>query len=152
MPIYGTWFRPRDRIFPHPSKYFSILMLKYDSSFSVYTCSSSRSAYSPKELGDYCDSLPDWSPTDRTIVIVLSKHHNTPILRSDKIVSFDESLKDKPASSILSQEIVPPYSFVPKYETHLLRRRLWLPVALLLNNKIVTQPDIQAGDHAGKKR
>jgi len=31
MPIKGAWFRPRDRIFTQPSKYFSILkILQYD--------------------------------------------------------------------------------------------------------------------------
>ena len=39
MPIKGAWFRPRDRIFTQPSKYFAILkILQYDYALlSLYT-------------------------------------------------------------------------------------------------------------------
>ena len=73
-------------------------------------------------------------PEHRTIAIVLSRHDNPPFLLSDKIVSD----KDKEVSSVLSEEIVPSYSLVQKHETHLRRRRLLLPIAYLLNNRIVT--------------
>jgi len=46
-----------------------------------------------------------------------------------------------PASSILSEEIVPPYSLVREDET-CLQRRLSLPVAYLLNNRIGTAVDM----------
>ena len=43
-----------------------------------------------------------------TVVISPIKHDNPPILVSNEIVSFDASLKDKQASSVLSEEIVSP--------------------------------------------
>ena len=67
------------------------------------------------------------------------KPHNPPFLLSDKIVFFNELLKDKQASSVLSQEIVPSYSLkLQRCETRLHRRQPLLPVAYLLNNRIVT--------------
>jgi len=65
--------RRRDRIFTHPSKYFSILkILQYDYSLlplpkTLLHYESLRS----KEPGDYCDNL-DGLLEHRTIVIVLS--------------------------------------------------------------------------------
>ena len=46
--------------------------------------------------------------------------------------------QDKQASSVLSQEIVLPYALVENRETPLLKIRLSLPVAFLINNRIVT--------------
>jgi len=43
------------------------------------------------------------------------------------------------ASSVLSEEIVLSYALVQKSETRLRRRQLSLPVAYVLNNRIVTE-------------
>jgi len=67
-------------------------------------------------------------------VKVLSRYNNPLILLSQKIVSF----KEKQASSVVSEEIVPSYSLMQKHETHLRRRQLSLPVPYLLNDRIVT--------------
>jgi len=91
-----------------------------------------------EEPGDYCDRLKG-KPKHRTIVIVLSNMTELPILLLYKIVSFGGLLKDKQASSVISEEIVPPDPLVQENETCLFRRQLSLPVAYLLHNRIVTE-------------
>jgi len=76
-------------------------------------------------------------PEHSTIVIYLSRHDNPPLWLSYKIVFFDGLLKDKPASPILSQEIVPLYPIIQRHKAHLDRRQLSLSVAYLVHNRIV---------------
>ena len=72
MPIKEAWFRPRDRIFIQPSKYFSILkILQYDHALRSLQIHSSCMRDYALRTRDYCDSL-DRPPEPRTIVIVLS--------------------------------------------------------------------------------
>ena len=92
---------------------------------SCNTITLSLSTYTPplreprlKEVGDYCDSLSNWLPKHRTIIIVLLKYNNPPFLVADEIVFLDELLKNKQASSALSEEIVLSYSLVQKHKTH----------------------------------
>jgi len=72
MPIKGAWFRPRDRIFTQPSKYFSILkILQYELRSTLFIHTPPLREPTLYEPGDYCDSL-DGPPEHRTIVIGLS--------------------------------------------------------------------------------
>jgi len=70
-------------------------------------------------------------------VIVLSSTTIPPSYYLKRLY-LSRTTQDKQASSVLSEEIVHPYALVQKSETSLGRRRQSLPVAYVLNNRIVT--------------